>query len=383
MNKKQFSRAILLLFFILELLFPGELFAQKKSKFERLVDYYYSIVEGDSAAPRDHYYFALPIFSISPETGIKLGVSLGYMFRDNKDSITRPSLIRLNSSYTQLKQFNIRPSADIFFKNNEYNLKAQYVYNDFNEYYWGIGNQVTDSTKELYDFKQHKVNLRLTKQIITNLYLGPQVLYERVYDVKYKEGSPTPGSGVAGINGYEIFGAGIALAFDNRSHIYYPLNGAYLEISNYYYFKSAIGSHGFHGLTFDMRKYFQVWKENVFAIQGYGSFNYQDVPYRQMGTMGGEMFMRGYYNGRYRDKHLVTVQAEFRKTIWGPFGVVVFGGVGNVVKNESELLQHVKPNYGFGLRGMSIRKEHINARLDFGFGEKGINGFYFTLGEAF
>jgi hypothetical protein len=32
---------------------------------------------------------------------------------------------------------------------------------------------------------------------------------------------------------------------------------------------------------------------------------------------------------------------------------------------------------------MSIRREHINARLDFGFGEKGINGFYFTLGEAF
>ena len=376
MNKKQFSRSVLLFFLILELAFPRELFAQKKNKFERLVDFYYSIVEGDSSAPRDHYYFALPIFSISPETGIKLGVSLGYMFRANKDSITRPSLIRLNSSYTQLKQFNIRPSADIFFK-------AQYVFNDFNEYYWGIGNQVTDTSKELYDFKQHKVNLRFTKQIISNLYLGPQVLYERLYDIKYKEGSPTPGSGVAGVNGYEIFGAGIALAFDNRSHIYYPLKGAYLEVSNYYYFKSAIGSHGFHGLTFDMRKYFQVWKENVFAIQGYGSFNYQDVPYRQMGTMGGEMFMRGYYNGRYRDKHLVTVQAEFRKTIWGPFGVVVFGGVGNVVKNESDLLKHVKPNYGFGLRGMSIRKEHINARLDFGFGEKGINGFYFTLGEAF
>jgi hypothetical protein len=57
--------------------------------------------------------------------------------------------------------------------------------------------------------------------------------------------------------------------------------------------------------------------------------------------------------------------------------------LGNVGKNESELTQHIKPNYGFGLRGMSIRREHINARLDFGFGEKGINGFYFTLGEAF
>ncbi len=386
MNKKQFLRAILLFILLLGFVFPKEIYAQKKSKFERLVDYYYSIVEGDSSKPRDHYYFALPIWAISPETGIKLGVSLGYMFRAGKDSTTRPSLIRLNSSYTELHQFNIRPSADVFFNKNEYNLKAQYVYNDFNEYFWGVGNQTPKyylGNKDLYDFKQHKVNLRFTKQIITNLYLGPQVLYERIYDVNFKDGSPSPGSGISGINGYEVFGAGLALAFDNRSHIYYPLNGAYLEISNYYYFKSNISSHSFHGLTFDMRKYFQLWKENVLAIQGYGSLNYQDVPYRQMGTMGGEMFMRGYYNGRYREKHLVTVQAEIRKTIWGPFGMVVFGGIGNVGKNEMELLENIKPNYGFGIRGMSIRREHINARLDFGFGSKGINGFYFTLAEAF
>jgi len=383
MNNKQISKSVLLLILLLGFAFPKAIYAQKKNKLERFIDYYYSIVEGDSSEPRSHYYFALPIWAISPETGIKVGVSLGYMFRAGKDSTTRPSLIRLNSSYTQLKQFNIRPSADIFFNKNEYNLKAQYVFNDFNEFYWGIGNQVTNSTKELYGFKQHKVNIRFTKQIITNLYLGPQVLYEHMDNIQFKEGSNSPTSNVSGINGYEIFGAGLALAFDNRSHIYYPLNGAYLEISNYYYFKSAINSHVFHGFTIDMRKYFQLWKENVLAIQGYGSLNFQDVPYRQMGTMGGEMFMRGYYNGRYRDKHLLTVQAEFRKTIWGPFGMVVFGGLGNVGRNETELMQHIKPNYGFGIRGMSIRREHINARLDFGFGEKGINGFYFTLSEAF
>ena len=369
---------ILIFFFLVK-----ENHAQKDNGIIRLVNRFYRIMEGDSAKPKKNYFFTLPIWSVAPETGIKIGLSLGYMFRNGEKENTRPSLVRLNTSYTQNHQLNIRPSADIFFSENKYNLKAQYIYNRFNEFYWGIGNLAPDSADELYDFKQHKFNARLTRQFVKDLYIGGQVMYEKVYENKFKAISTAPVSGVAGINGYQIFGAGLALAFDNRGNIYYPLKGAYLEISNFFFYSSKMGQYKFSNITVDFRKYFGLWKENVLAIQGFASINNGDIPYRQMGTMGNEMIMRGYYNGRYRDNHFVAAQAELRKTIWGPLGVVVFGGMGNVGSDFNNLAQHIKPNYGFGFRATTIRREHINARIDFGFIDGKIEGFYFTLSEAF
>jgi hypothetical protein len=51
--------------------------------------------------------------------------------------------------------------------------------------------------------------------------------------------------------------------------------------------------------------------------------------------------------------------------------------------NVSDLTQQIKPNYGIGLRGLMIRKEHLNARIDIGFGDKNTRGVYFTIAEAF
>lgn len=380
MKHKKLHCIALLLFLLCNSAYNG---VSAQGKIQQLLNRYYKLVEGDSAKPKKSVLFVLPLWDVTPETGIKLGFSLGYIFRMGPAETTRPSLLRLNSSYTQNRQFNIRPSVDIFFKENTYNLKAQYVYNDFNEYYWGIGSQTLDTAKEAYDFQQHKINLRFTKQVVKNVYAGAQLAYERLNHIHFKEGSPSPSSSVEGINGYNILGAGFCFAYDNRNNIYYPSKGAYLELSNYFYFPSGLSQQKFQNITLDMRKFFPLWKENILAVQGFSSLNFGNVPYRQMGVMGNEMIMRGYYNGRFRDQHFAALQAELRKTIWGPIGMVFFGGFGNVAMQTSNLLQQVKPNYGFGFRFNALRKEHINVRMDFGFGENKIKGFYFTMSDAF
>jgi hypothetical protein len=372
--------------FFVFLVFSHVLFgakAQEKSKLETLVDRAYSVIEGPATKPKKNYFYVVPIWAISPETGIKLGGSFGYVFKTINDSITRPSSIRLNTSYTQLNQFNIRPHVDIFFKQNSYNLKAQYVFNDFNEYYWGIGNTAPESAKEIYHFKQHRLTARFVKQIFKNWYVGPQFLYERIYNINFFESSNNQPRNVPGMNGYEVLGAGLALAFDNRDNVFFPTSGAYLEISNHLFLNENLNTYRFKAVLMDLRKYIPIGKKDVFAMQFLGSYNGGLVPYRQMPTIGNEMIMRGYYNGRFRDDHYVAFQAELRKSIWGPLGMAVFGGFGNVGRNFSDLGIAIKPNYGIGLRGMMIRKEHLNARLDLGFGEKNIRGVYITISEAF
>lgn len=365
------------------LLLSGVIPATAQSGLERLIERGYRIIEGDTSKHRERFFFALPIWDVAPETGIKLGLSTGFIFRLNKtDKRTRPSLIRLNTSYTQNGQFNIRPNLELFTPGNRYHVKAQFVYNDFNERYWGVGNKVTDPF-EVYRFKQQKVNLRLMRQWFPGWYAGAQLQYERIYQVRFPDSSAFPASGAKGINGYEVLGLGLAVAFDNRDNIYYPSKGVYLEVSNLMHSSSLAGNHSYHAITSDFRTYHALTKGSVLALQFMGVFNDGNVPYRQMGTMGNEMIMRGYYNGRYRDQNFAALQAEWRQHVWGPAGFTLFAGAGNVAATPGNLTTGIKPNYGVGLRGLLIRKEHLNIRLDIGFGEKGIRGLYFTMGEAF
>ena len=70
--------------FFVFLVFSHVLFgakAQEKSKLETLVDRAYSVIEGPASKPKKNYFYVVPIWAISPETGIKLGGSFGYVFK--------------------------------------------------------------------------------------------------------------------------------------------------------------------------------------------------------------------------------------------------------------------------------------------------------------
>jgi hypothetical protein len=138
-----------------------------------------------------------------------------------------------------------------------------------------------------------------------------------------------------------------------------------------------------YNLTIDARKYIKLWKYNILALQAFGNFNEGNIPFKQLATIGSDAFMRGYYNGRFRDNHAMAFQAELRKQVWGPVSITAFGGFGNVANQSSLLFENVKPNYGAGLRVMAIRRDRVNIRIDYGRGENGIQGMYFTMNEAF
>jgi hypothetical protein len=94
--------------------------------------------------------------------------------------------------------------------------------------------------------------------------------------------------------------------------------------------------------------------------------------------------MRGYFQGRYRDKFYAMLQVEYRQYFTKRFGFVVFGGLGDVA---SELIEYdfgsLKYSYGGGLRFLFNKKQKINLRMDIGFGQDGNRGVYFGIEEAF
>jgi outer membrane protein assembly factor BamA len=189
---------------------------------------------------------------------------------------------------------------------------------------------------------------------------------------------------VPGRDGYHISGFGGSFTYDTRNNAFSPDQG---EMLQFYFnrFAHYFGSdYDYTNFVLDLRKFIMIYRHEVLAIQAYGFFNAGETPLRSLALLGGANFMRGYYQGRYRDKNLGIVQSEYRIPLFWRFGATVFGDLGNVAPNLAGInFQGIKYSYGGGIRFALNPTEKLNLRLDYGIGEGKSNGFYFQLGEAF
>ena len=93
--------------------------------------------------------------------------------------------------------------------------------------------------------------------------------------------------------------------------------------------------------------------------------------------------MRGFYEGRFRDKKYFSLQTEFRTKLFWRFGMVVFAGLGDVAGRFPDFkLTKLKYSYGVGGRFRIDPKEKLDVRVDLGFG-KNTSGIYFGIEQAF
>jgi outer membrane protein assembly factor BamA len=136
-------------------------------------------------------------------------------------------------------------------------------------------------------------------------------------------------------------------------------------------------------MVFDLRQYFPIRPEHTFAANVYMAVQDGEAPFYQLPQLGGAELLRGYFEGRYRDKTLMLAQAEYRFPIVWRFGGAAFGGVGNVSPTFREFgSTFPKWSVGAGLRLMLNRDEQLNLRADLGLG-RDTQGFYVGIGEVF
>ncbi len=128
------------------------------------------------------------------------------------------------------------------------------------------------------------------------------------------------------------------------------------------------------------------------------------LPLRGYSDVGGSNFVRGYFNGTFRNNNVLGLEAEYRIPFWqednlGPIyhywkrlGMAVFIS-GAQVFGRGEAFDFRKFNFaaGAGLRILFNESTRSYLLLDYSFGFSpnagGLNkfqrGFYFTFGEAF
>lgn len=326
----------------------------------------------------------LPLAYYSPETKVALGVAAAYYFRPHgADLKRRPSTLRMIAVVTTRKQWEFSCSSDIYLKNEEYRIQGLLTVSRWVDKFYGIGPHSSADDEENYTSRITNYYLRFQKKILSRLSLALQHEYQYNNMTRTESGGQLDLGQIQGCAAFKISGFTLLASWDSRDNLYYPTRGSYHELSAGMYRKKTGSDYHFSRYKMNLRTYIPVYSTHILALQGFFNFIDGNVPFQVMSFLGGPLFMRGYYKGRYRDKHALIFQADYRVRISRRWGVVGFVAVGDVAEKFNDFnLMKFKATLGAGIRFVLNPKEKINLRLDLGFSRESV-GVYFTAIEAF
>jgi outer membrane protein assembly factor BamA len=322
----------------------------------------------------------LPILFRSPDTGFALGVLPQLIFHSG--SSTNPSTLRLDSYYTQENQYHILLRSNNWLRKDRLQLLGRGSLKKWPTSFYGIGNDTSEELKETFTEFLYEANVSFKRRVGKSYFigLGGSVRYAKISSKE--SGGILAEESIPGSNDTFISGLDATATYDTRDNHFFPASGSYHQLS-FYGSPQFLGSdYSFVRLSADLRTYFSVADNQVFAIQATSSVSGGDVPFRMMPSVGRNL--RGYSSARYIDKHMFSIQCEYRVVpIFWRLGFVVFAGTGDVFSNINDIkLNNMKHMAGFGIRYVFFRNEKINIRFDFSFGRQSA-GDYIDLTEAY
>jgi outer membrane protein assembly factor BamA len=328
----------------------------------------------------------LPIVFYSPETKLAGGMGGLLTFRRaGARAAVRPSSIYFYVIYTQLKQFSMSWEPEFYLRREDWLVKGRVLIERYPDKFWGIGPATPDAAEEGYTPRSVMIESTFQKKVVPSaaLYAGLQVRYERRKIIKVDPGGAIGRGAIAGSEGGTATGIGFVLNRDSRDDVFFPHRGDYWLLSALFNTKAIGGDFAYTHVKLDGKKYLPLGATRVLAFHGQFQAISGTPPFYGYANLGSDTMMRGYYSGRYRDKVMAAVQAEYRMPLFWRIGIVGFAGLGNVAPLLGALsLDQLKYSVGTGLRFRVSPRESTNIRMDVAFG-KGTSGVYFTAKEAF
>jgi len=342
------------------------------------------IAQTDTLKPKKRYKIsAFPVLFYTPETRFGFGAAGICTFNFKKDSINaQRSSFNLGFAYTQNNQVLFYLPYFLFFKNRTYQLYGELGYNKYTYNFYGVGNTNPKDYVEKYGVEFPRLRITALKKITKNFYAGPRYAFDNFTLFNLDTTGQLIKNDISGSKGGVVSGVGAVGVYDNRDNIFYPSRGFYGELVVYRDDKITGSTFNYTRIALDATKYFS-YKKNILALNLYSIYSDSDLPFFQMGNLGGIKKMRGFYEGRYRDNNLLVFQAEYRRHLFWLLGFTLFVDAGQVAKRYDAFNdKNWRYTYGGGLRLTLDKAQKINLRVDVGVGDKMILP-YFTIGEAF
>lgn len=353
----------------------------RKGIARKLLDYFRNSNRQKSEKPVD--FGVLPGPHFSSTTGLGLGImGTATYSTDRSDSQLPRSNASVFTDMTTKGFFLVGVMGNHIWPKERFRLDYKLTLSTFSTQFWGIGYDNGDNDDNETSYRRNRVNAlaRFMAKIAPKTYIGPLVNY-RFMQAK--------GSGSDSLNLWQgqsrklnATTVGLSFTYDSRDFMLNASKGWFLQVDQTFTPRFlGNGNYNFSTTEFTLATYGRVWKNAVLAGEIHGQFNYGHTPWAFLSEVGSNNRMRGYYEGRYRDKNLLEGQVELRQFIKGRSGIAVWMAAAEIFPRFDQMSwKHILPNAGAGYRWEF--KKRINVRIDYGFTRNG-GGFIFSLNEAF
>ena len=351
----------------------------KKSWMTRFLDYF-----NDANKNKQHKRFDFSVIGgphYASDTKFGLGMVAAGLYRtDPNDSILPPSNVSLFGDVSSVGFYMLGVRGNHIAPAGRYRIDYHLYFYSFPSDFWGIGYEMGDNDDNKSDMKrwQAQAEASFLFRVADNFYVGPMAAYDYVIGKQIERPELLQGMDKHTWN----VGVGVSLVYDNRDNLTNPHRGIYLNLKQMFRPKFMGNDYAFSTTHFRFDAYQRLSKGTILAEDFGANLNFGNPSWGMMAELGGTSSMRGYYEGRYRDKHSLEATVELRQHVWKRNGIVVWAGVGTVFPKFSALRsRQILPNAGVGYRWEF--KKNVNVRLDYGFGKSGQSGFLFNINEAF
>ena len=300
-----------------------------------------------------------------------------------QSSVSADSEIRVLGRMHTTGNATAEAVATIFFGEGAWSLKSRIEYESLARRFWGVGADTPDAAEEVYRPQNVLTYVELFRRVFDRLRVGARMEWQDYRYLEIEDGGLLDTRDYPGLCCDNATGGGLVWEWDGRDNVYSPTRGIYAQGFALFFSEDLNGDYAFRNVHFDVRSYHDLGGGNVLALQVFTYALFGDAPIWRYAAVGGRAHSRGYRRGRYLDRRMAAVQAEWRFPLVGRLDGVAFGGLANADEYYNDFkFERMRPTLGGGLRLPLNQRRDVTVRADLAFGESSMRG-YLAFGHAF
>ena len=165
---------------------------------------------------------------------------------------------------------------------------------------------------------------------------------------------------------------GFRVQRDTTDGSFYPRKGAIFNFTGDFFAQTLGSNRTYQSYKTSYNGYHSVGEKQVVAYRAMACSVSDRAPFFDLCQYGSSSDLRGYTTGQFQNRRMFATQVEFRQELPFRLGVVGFGGIGGVERRWSDFrFDKLLPAAGVGIRFKLDKTNHINYRIDLGFGRAG------------
>jgi hypothetical protein len=313
---------------------------------------------------------------------------LAYIFPLRKnDKVSPPSVVGVAGLITNNGTRGFTAFGDLFFREDTYRITSLYVHGNLNYDLYGLGSLAGSAGRKLPLEQTGRVfRGEVLRRVGWQFFLGVRFWTgSSVIASRLSEGTTpeVPPPSDLGIN-TTLRALGLRLKRETPPNRFYPTTGTLLDFTSDFYSEALGSKYSFQAYRFTFNKYGSLSKNQVLAYNLFLCGTGGAPPFYGNCIYGVNNELRGYTAGRYLDRYMFATQLEYRLTLPKRFGIVGFGGIGEVLQGGSQIFKsnNFLPAGGGGLRFQVSKQYRVNLRADIARGKDSWT-WGMGVGEAF